>query len=103
MRTEMGASEDALHEHEVEPAVELATDLGHAGDDLETDALVEHDRLDVRGVDRGHHHVDVGGAGVLDERLEQHASETAAPVVLVDVDGVLDGVAVAGPAPVTPE
>src|SRR5436305_558483 len=42
--------QDALHQDEFEPAVELAADFGHASNDVEAELLVEGNRLGVGAV-----------------------------------------------------
>ena len=45
------------HHRQVEPAAELGADFAGSADHFEAEALVEHDRRGVGGVDAGHHHV----------------------------------------------
>ena len=88
-------SRSQLHEHHVEPAVELVADLGEAGDFAEAVLGVEGEAGGLLGVDAGDDGVQAERAGALDLVGEDRRADALAVAVGVDVDGVLDGEAVA--------
>jgi hypothetical protein len=58
---------------------------------------VKRDGVEIGAVDRRDHHMDVVRAGALDERFEEVPPDALTPVVLTNVNRVLDGVAIARP------
>ena len=89
--------ENLLEEEQVEPAVELVTYLAEVGYALEAEGFVEVDGDGVFCVDAADHGVFSEALGDGDEGEDELLTDAFAVVGVVDVDGVFDGEAVAGP------
>src|SRR5689334_13572111 len=92
-----GRVQNTLHEDEIEPAAELASDLGHACDFRKAHARVQTDRSLIAAVDASDQHMLAERSRSRDQFANDEAAEAMSAVIAVDVDAVLDAVAIAGP------
>jgi hypothetical protein len=66
-----GPVEKALHEHEIEPAIELAADLTEVGDLLESEALMQSEGTRIVGIDAGNQDMFAQSASPGNKRFDQ--------------------------------
>ena len=92
-----------LHQHAVEPAVELEADRGEGADVAETRRLVQPDRGRLCRIADHRDHLPVAALlGFNEQPVEQRASDAAAMRLRCDVDRILDGEAVGRPRAIGP-
>src|SRR4029453_5121897 len=84
------ASQQTLHDHDVEPLVELAPDLAFDAYVLEAARLVQGDARRVAADDAGERGVEAVVAAEAHELGEEHRPDPAPAVVAVHVHAVLD-------------
>ena len=92
-----GGSEQFLHEGDIEPAVELASDLPLDPDQLEPAGGVEGPTRLTRGLDSGHDRMEARGPGEIHHLLEEQPADTASAEVTTYIDRILDRRAVGRP------
>src|ERR1043166_9655340 len=100
-RGAVAGTERALHQHDVEPAAEFESGRLQRADHTEAQRAVEPDRGRVAAVaDHGDHLAEAAALARFEQRLEQRAADALTLAAGLDVDRVLDGVAVGGARPV---
>jgi hypothetical protein len=92
-----GELEDTLQQDEVEPAVEFEANLGEVGYAFEAQTFVQANGAGVFGVDAADDDVFAEAASDWEELKDELGADSLVAVVGMDVDGVFDGEAVAGP------
>src|SRR5580693_2408915 len=90
-------SQKALHEDQVEPAIELAPHLAKVRHLRKPQLLMKFNRCSVVGVDAGDEDMLPQSGGSGNERFQQSASQAAAALPASNVHGMLDGISIAGP------
>lgn len=104
MRRQRRAIHGALHEHQIQPAPELAPHLRHPARLDEAQPLVQSQRPGIGRIDGAHHHMHLARAGLIEQRLDQRRTQPPAPLVGPHMHTVLDRMPVARPvAPKRPE
>src|ERR1700761_5644437 len=75
----------ALHENQIEPAIELMAHLAQVSGLLEAEAFVEADRGLISGIHAGDHHVLAQGRGTREQRLHKVLADAPATRLGADV------------------
>jgi hypothetical protein len=88
-----------LHENQIKPSVEFAADRAKLARARETEPRVQPQRRLVRCFDPSHHHVLPHGAGARNQFIHQAMTDASSSCGRVDIDGMLDRVAIAVPWP----
>lgn len=84
-----------LHAGQVQPAAKLGAHFRKPAGNGETEAFVQADGGGVFRFDRGDQHMHIVAGGVVDERLHQPLADAVAARVLVDINRMFAGVAIA--------
>src|SRR4051812_24583183 len=90
------ASQQRLHQCDVEPSVELAADLSFDANELETAGFVECDGCCARTRDPGEHGVKPRCRTDTQQLVQHQLADALATAISAYVDGVLDARAVRG-------
>lgn len=90
--------EHELHENQIEPTSELASDFGHARDLGKAGSCVQCKRGFIAGVDAGEEDVLAERGCGPDEFVDEDPADVAPALLGMDVDAVLDTIAIGWPS-----